>query len=147
MAAKPMKKSSVKFDFRQSARRHFEDAELLRRDVPPRLPNAEQLDGFSAECALKAILMALGCTRHPDGGPEKPFRVHVNALWDQFLGYPGTARYAACLPAPNPFSDWSVDHRYADAGSIPAYDEARRRDAARAALDALDLAISDGIIA
>ena len=64
-------------DFCDAAQRHWEDAGYLLADARP--ANADQLFGLSAECALKAIMLALGMTLRADGAPEKPqHRVHIN---------------------------------------------------------------------
>ena len=55
-------------DFHDAHRRHWQDAELLRKHG--RWANADQLYGFSAECGLKAVMKALGMAVDSMGVPE-----------------------------------------------------------------------------
>lgn len=93
----------VTTDFKDAARRHWEDAELLGSHN--RWPNADHLYGFAAECALKAVMVGLGMQLGPDGKPPKPYAVHIHQLWDQFLIFANgksQAGYAAMLQPSNP---------------------------------------------
>jgi len=56
-------------DFYDACKRHWNDAEHLFDQK--RLANADHLFGLAAECALKAVMVALGMTLLPDGKPEK----------------------------------------------------------------------------
>lgn len=106
-------------DFASAAGRHWSDAELLLGDQ--RFDNADQLFGFAAECALKAVLFADSASWQ-NGEPPKGFRVHVDELWDKVntttlrKRYPGVQ---AVLQSPNPFSNWSTDQRYSVSGTVP----------------------------
>jgi len=102
-------------DFYDAAQRHWEDAGYLLADA--RLANADHLFGLSAECALKAIMLALGMTLRPDGAPADPqHRVHINQLWNEFVSFANArsgAHYASPLSGvPNPFMNWDVNQRY-----------------------------------
>lgn len=104
----------VKADFFDAAKRHREDADCLY--ARGRLANADQLYGFGAECALKAIMEALGMPVRPDGAPgESRHRVHIDRLWREFAAFsegrvPG--RYVSAFLDKNPFDDWNVCQRY-----------------------------------
>jgi len=102
-------------DFADACDRHWEDAESLL--VIERLANADQLFGLAAECGLKCTMLRLGMNVDPEGVPaEKKHKVHIDRLWDTFRSFAGDregSRYAAQLPADNPFSDWSIHDRYA----------------------------------
>ena len=50
-------------DYRDAAARHFQDAELLHAQIPPRLANASHLYGFAGECALKSMMAGKTGTR------------------------------------------------------------------------------------
>lgn len=121
--------------FRECALRHWEDGVLLEREK--RLPNANQLFGVAAECAIKSAL----CTRAefiPDGHLEKDHRVHVDQLWKHINESWGETRLralqkafpalVAVLKQENPFHDWSIAQRYApeDAVSSDAYQRHRK---------------------
>ncbi len=88
-------------DFKDAANRHFEDASFLFD--ADKFPNADHLFGVSAECALKAIMKALGMPVRQDGAPQKrEHRVHINNLWDEFIAFAngfGGAKYSAGLNA------------------------------------------------
>ena len=63
----------------KAALRHWSDAEFCTSDQ--RLPSADQLYGFAAECAFKAALLKLpGCV--DSGALQKRYKEHVNELWE-----------------------------------------------------------------
>jgi hypothetical protein len=120
-----------KIDFSASAKRHFQDAQLLEDNQ--RLANAGQLYGFCAECGIKALLISLGYPTDTEGSPvEKPsngepyIRVHINQLAaikneiDIYARGRNGAKYLALIPNADSFSDWSVHHRYYDEQKIPS---------------------------
>lgn len=86
-------------DFRDAAERHWGDAEYLFSDT--RLANADHLFGLAAECALKAVMQALGMALGSGGVPvDQQYKVHINHLWDEFISFSsgrGGGRYAAAL--------------------------------------------------
>lgn len=113
-------KRIVTTDYPDAANRHRNDADLLLESK--RLPNADQLYGLAAECALKAVLTWLGMETTVDGAPKDKRRYgHINRLWGEFLsfanGHEG-ACYAAMLPQTNPFDNWDVGQRYGQTTSI-----------------------------
>lgn len=67
-------------DFRDTSARHFEDAEILLAQT--RAANADHLFGLSAECSLKAVMLALGMAVNTDGAPADrgPQGPHAGAL-------------------------------------------------------------------
>jgi len=136
-------------DYSGAAKRHWGDAGHLLTDQ--RLPNADQLFGLSAECALKAVMVGLGMVLRVDGAPdEKRHRVHINELWDEFLTFVsnrGGARYSAQLSTvSSPFADWDVGQRYAPGSTIMANQVQGHQAGARLAQKCLDAAILDGAI-
>jgi hypothetical protein len=100
-------------DFAGAATRHFRDGVLLEEDR--RIPNADQLFGFAAECAIKSALVTLPrCMA--DGALATAYHTHVDRLWGlvQVQGiqkrYPGLVAVLKGLQ--EPFADWSTDQRY-----------------------------------
>jgi hypothetical protein len=135
-------------DFSESARRHFEDAGSLREGK--RHPNADQLYGIAAECALKAIMVGLGAPTKPTGDLADPKHwKHLPELWAEFQAFPtgrAGARYLSVLPRDNPFDDWGVAQRYAPTASVKVPAVEAHFKATRAVLAALQRAAEDGIV-
>ncbi len=134
-------------DFRDAAQRHWEDAGCLLTD--DRWANADHLFGLSAECALKAIMLALGMTLHPDGKPaDRQHRVHINRLWNEFVSFANTrdgAHYASPLSAvPNPFMNWDVNQRYHHRTDVSPGIAEEHYQAARMVKQILDQAVLNG---
>ena len=133
-------------DFADAHRRHWEDAELLL--AHDRWANADQLYGFSTECALKVVMRALGMPIDPDGIPEKrEHRKHVQDLWPVFRTFVAGRNgewYLPRLPSGQPFRDWSHHDRYASGAhySRPAVEP--HREAARVVRHMLQRARLDG---
>jgi len=140
-------------NFGNAANRHFRDAVLL--EMNERLPNADQLAGFAAECALKEILIRfLGAQRtrskpvsvHADG--KQTSHGHLPPLWGEVAaalsGRSGGA-FAGFL-AENPFSSWSVDDRYSNGDGIAPNLVAARLAAARRILGYLQIATVRGAL-
>jgi hypothetical protein len=131
-------------DFDAAASRHLDDAVLL--EGHGRLPNADHLAGFAAECALKALLVSyLGA--QPTKG--KPFSMsgakrtdhgHLPPLWEEvkvvLTGRAGGRAFAALL-IQNPFATWSVNDRYNDGRKVTSQLVAKRLSASRQILGAL----------
>ena len=103
-------------DFANAHVRHWRDAELLFQ--AGRWANADQLYGLSAECVLKAVMVADGLPVVTDGSPrDRKYRTHVNTLWDKFLAFVQgrqTGQLLHHLPQCNPFASWSIRNRYAN---------------------------------
>ena len=101
-------------DFANAHIRHWQDAEFLF--LAGRWANAGQLYGLSAECGLKAVMVANGLPVDATGSP-KGHKKHIDELWGKFLGF-FQGRQAGPLlhhlPQSNPFALWSISNRYAN---------------------------------
>jgi len=126
--------------YAEAAVRHWSDAEFLNNDH--RLPNADQLYGLAAECALKVALFQIpSCVSN--GALLGRYREHINELWER-IPLQSVERIAAGLVPllrmpTKPFADWSVDQRYESGDSIKSDAVKKHRDAARRALGAVGL--------
>lgn len=143
-------------DFPLAAKRHWRDAILL--EANGRTGNAGQLYGLSAECGVKALLVALGYPTEPDGSlanpppagtPKVSLHIHqlvskMGVIQGEINGRDG-AKYTAMFPNITKFSNWSIDHRYftdiAIPNSLPAW-----RLAAGEVMRMLDTASLDGVL-
>ena len=120
-------------DFANAHVRHWRDAELLFQ--AGRWANADQLYGLSAECGLKAVMVADGLPIDTASPKYRKYWKHVDTLWDIFRTFvqgSRTGRLLHHLPQPNPFASWSVEHRYAngvhfDRQSVDPHRTAARR--------------------
>lgn len=131
-------------DFADAHRRHWEDAELLFGHG--RLGNADQLYGFSAECGLKAVMVALGMALDPSGRPPRKYARHVHDLWPlfgKFASGHGGGRYAKQLAGQNPFADWSHHDRYARKGYAGSGELSKHRAGARQVRQMVQMASLD----
>jgi hypothetical protein len=136
-------------DFRDAAERHWEDAACLLAES--HMANADHLFGLSAECALKAIMLALGMTLRPDGVPaDRQHRVHIDQLWNEFVSFANArsgARYASPLSGvPNPFVNWNVNQRYNHRADVTPGVAEDHHQAARTVKQVLDQAVLNGDI-
>lgn len=111
-------------NFGEAALRHSRDAEILHEKR--RSSNSDQLYGLSAECALKEIMVTLGAeiTSHGDL-VDRSQRKHIDTLWTEFQAFAAGrkgARYLSPLSSfgHNPFSDWSIEHRYGPDSNAPS---------------------------
>ncbi|HRS17559.1 MAG TPA: hypothetical protein P5234_15090 [Thermoanaerobaculaceae bacterium] len=133
-------------DYVDAATRHRSDADLLHDSK--RWPNADQLYGLAAECALKAVMKALGMAVRADGAPlEHHHRVHIDKLWGEFLSLAngsGGASYAALLTPTNPFANWSVEQRYHCTSSIAQTTVEDHKNGTTAVFSVLSQARQDG---
>jgi hypothetical protein len=133
-------------DYRGAAERHYADAETLA--ISKSFDNADQLNGFAAECALNAILVAAGLMP-ARGKPRNPFDKHVDGAWDQFhlnASGPVVATYVRLVPRQNPFADWRAEQRYAPTGFVTTGVHAAHRAGADAAMLAVRNARADGVV-
>lgn len=102
-------------DYLDAMDRHWLDAEILFKQQPQGLANADQLYGLSAECGLKALMLKLGMKLKDNRPEKKKDQKHADAIWWRYETY-RQGRMPATLaldPKNNPFSDWSIHHRYA----------------------------------
>ena len=138
--------------FASAGERHFRDADYLRDDG--RLPAADHLYGFAAECATKSLLLRFtevsmdpkpGEARtsskpwaeHPDhpGDSDRIIEFgHVNELVKEIKllahGRTGAQVHTALDCDLRVFRRWRVSHRYLDGGYAQAEVVERRRTAA-----------------
>ncbi|MBI5485737.1 MAG: hypothetical protein HY905_00230 [Deltaproteobacteria bacterium] len=139
----------MKTNYAVSARRHWSDAEyLLGAPQTPdllRSPNADQLYGFAAECALKAALLGTHpVVQRADGSIDpKELRIHINVFWPQYhvriAGRRARHLVVAWRGRENPFADWTTDLRYAANEDLPKGDAVgMHRRAAKACLGVLE---------
>ncbi|MEU1177579.1 hypothetical protein ABZ464_08010 [Streptomyces sp. NPDC005820] len=142
--------------FAKAATRHFHDADYLHTDS--RLPSADHLYGFAAECATKSLLLrftdvAIGPSKKPEvvdpADPEKPLQFgHVDQLvrevrlWAHGRG--GAALYSALDGDLRAFRKWNVSTRYSDGSYAQAEMVERRQGAARRILCLHEQALLNG---
>lgn len=134
-------------DFSDAANRHWKDGCYLYADS--RLANADQMFGFSAECALKAVMIGLGSgvdTKDAPSGYDK----HINKLWVEFATFAqsrGGARYSATISGiQNPFATWLASQRYFHHGDITQPSVDSHRNGAKIAMNVLSSAVLDGVV-
>lgn len=144
---------TVSVNYVVSARRHFNDANILLGAGNASYPNAGQLFGFTVECGLKALLLACGVTRDADGGVPGRFRTHMPTLSNNIVTagtlIPDGARsahYHALLPSLHALSDWKVDHRYFIDSALPLSSLPNWQLAAKEITEMIDQAIADGVL-
>lgn len=136
-------------DFRDASDRHLEDAELLLAQT--REANADHMFGLSAECSLKAVMLALGMAVNADGAPaDRGHKVHMPELWAAFQSFAEgrlASRYLEPLDKANPFSDWAVDQRYWARAAITISAASSHRTAAAQCRQSLEKLLLDGVTA
>jgi hypothetical protein len=156
----------LKQDFTSAAKRHFWDADYLHKDG--RLPTADHLYGFAAECAIKSLLLRFtDVTMEPRPGEEKPSSKpwaehpdhpedpakliefgHVNELIREIKllarGRTGAPLHSALDSDLRAFKKWNVKYRYYDDGYAQTETVDRRRNAARNILVLHERAQIDG---
>ncbi len=137
-------------DFKDAAERHWSDAGTLFQQN--RLANADHLFGMAAECALKAVMQALGMVGDASGAPadrkHKIPKIHINDLWTQFITFAdgrNAAQYVSLLPAgTNPFADWHVNQRYEHQSQFAQNVVQQHQQGAKNAMAVLQQAKQDG---
>ena len=129
--------------FAEPARRTFQDAQTLW--FAGRLGTSDHLFGLAAECALKAILCGRGVISQDP--PEKPYKVHVEKLWEEYTaalsGLPGSV----VALGSNPFLNWKVDDRYSDDAAFTEARVAQHRVGAETSMKAFEEAAAQGVVA
>ena len=137
----------------ESARRHMKDARVLMD--AGRQANAGQLLGFSVECGLKALLVACGVEKDPEGGVSfgSKLREHLPKLNTKIvsLGHlipdgQRSTHYLAMLPNVDKFLDWKVEHRYFRESALPLTSLPQWNLAAQEINEMLDQAEIDGVM-
>jgi hypothetical protein len=122
-----------------AALRHWVDGNLL--ETSGRVPNADHLYGFAAECAIKSALATL-LPAAATGQLERRYREHIDKLWALVLLQNIQRRFPALhaiLRTPNAFHDWSTHHRYTDGSPVTPQMIARHRKASQRLLAAVGL--------
>ncbi|MER6104584.1 hypothetical protein ABT115_20215 [Streptomyces sp. NPDC001832] len=135
--------------FASAATRHFHDGDYLRKGS--RLPSADHLYGFAAECAVKSLLLrftevAIGPlegeekpsakprVRHPEDSERIIEFGHVNELVREIKlfasGRSGAPLHALLDSDLRVFKKWNVKYRYYDGGWVQSDVVDKRRDAA-----------------
>ncbi|MFE0184658.1 hypothetical protein [Streptomyces olivaceus] len=146
--------------FAKAAKRHFEDADFVHRDS--RLPTADHLYGFAAECAVKSLLLrftdvAMGASnkpeiQHPDPPEDDPDRTlqfgHINEMVREIKllarGRSGAPLHTVLDSDLRVFRRWHVSTRYTDGTYAQAEVVQRRCDAARRILALHEQALLNG---
>ncbi|MFD0391323.1 hypothetical protein ACFQ4K_31330 [Tistrella bauzanensis] len=116
-------------DFADAHERHWQDARSL--SSAGRLPNADHLYGFSAECGLKALMVCFGMTMGTDGPVDRKDREHIDRLFQRYESYRSNSRHpsaaAYTITSTTAFDDWHASQRYANGtgshspGSMPMH--------------------------
>ncbi len=103
-------------DFRDSATRHFRDAETLK--VAQLVDSAAYHYGIAAECAIKVVIAPTGvdsqARKHISRTPEKDLR----SIAMLRLRGRRSAPLLKLLQMPGFFANWDVEMRYAVSGSV-----------------------------
>jgi len=133
-------------DYYNAFQRHWKDAENLY--AASRLPNADQLYAYSAECGLKCLMQQFGMSVDPSSGmPPSEDRVHADKIWDRYATYTtgkGAARHA--LPPTNPFDDWHMSLRYVHDSNFNKSMVDKHKSGAETVRILIDKAILEGIL-
>ena len=127
-------------DYAAAAIRHFRDGDLLEGNR--RVANADQLFGFTAECAVKSVLVELA--GFLAGGRLAPaYYKHINQLWASVPLQSIQRRHRGLVVVlkglPQPFADWSTDQRYGPDGVVTDDAIGRHRQAAARVLGSVGL--------
>lgn len=134
-------------DFYEAFSRHDADADLLLQNG--RWANADHHYGLAAECALKALLLRQGIPS--DNGDirsdrqYRPYRKHINDLWDTYQSFMQT-RHAYAIPPANPFQDWDIAQRYASKTDITEQTARTHGAAVGTIKQVIRQAILDGVL-
>jgi hypothetical protein len=139
-------------NFYEASQRHYADAVLLQNSN--RLPNAGQLYGLSAECGVKALMIAVLGTKLPEKYRKHPDKL-VNLI-PIFLtavsGRQGIHYFTAVQQKFKAFggcSPWDVDDRYeSDTANISKWNSrsADWIEAARTVQQKLEQVHIDGVL-
>jgi len=134
-------------DFGDAHKRHWEDAEILF--TKSRWANADHLYGISAECGLKALIVAFNGTQH---------KLHLNqnknnttlvqeyqSAWSAYLVGRPEAYKISTLP-PDFFKGWSVDQRYHSQSLFNEQTTEKRKSNAGHVYEMVKAARSEGFI-
>jgi len=113
----------------------------------------DHVGGLAAECALKAVLEALGFFNDDRGVPldkvPERFHEHLPIIWDELvlvMGGRAEGRLLASLPMQNPFSAWSIFGRYDGDWEAPHSAAEARVEGEMATMRVLEAALLDGVL-
>ncbi|WP_444961611.1 hypothetical protein [Nocardiopsis sp. M1B1] len=135
-------------EFAGAARRHFDDAELLRANS--RWPNADYHYGFAVECALKSLLLRyLGATVNQNNKPQigSYSLGHLPPVWNRaHLEAQGRSatKLVSAMGTANPFDGYDVAHRYRGNPQVDAEVLSERRETAHRMLSLHQQALVTG---
>jgi hypothetical protein len=130
-------------NYLEAAHRTLAHANTLG-EPEPRRGTADHLLGLASECALKAVLAALG-EIPADTAPPRPYKVHIDRLWTEFAVHVGGRGHATLLLSnENPFAAWRVDHRYEGDEVFDADRLSRHRRGAEEIFEILQNALVEG---
>lgn len=135
-------------DFADSCQRHWDDAERLFSSG--RWANADHLYGFSAESALKRLMLAFGMhfNFERDMPRDRDDRQHIDLIWQRYQTYQGNCHSAGAyaLDPVNPFHDWRASQRYDHQSAFSQHIADSHRYGAMLAKDILKQAQLDGVV-
>lgn len=135
-------------NYREASRRHYADAERLWADE--RVPNASQLHGVAAECAIKWLAIRTGLGPTPGGSVPMSWKKHLPNLMQLLNQHIAQANgktastYTALMPNLQDFADWTIDHRYSVCDRSPL-SAPRWRQAAKETQAMLEQAVLNGL--
>jgi hypothetical protein len=92
-------------------------------------------------------MIAFNVPTDASGSPKRPYREHVDVLWNEFVAYMSGragANYLSFIPTTNPFVDWKVEHRYEEDALVTQPRAVGHRTATEAVMKMLEQAILDG---
>ncbi|HFK7184829.1 TPA: SAM-dependent methyltransferase [Serratia odorifera] len=133
-------------DFTDANERHWYDAELLLERE--RLANADHLYGFSAECGLKALMIAFGMPCDETGSPQKRNDwKHIDQLSVRYESYRSGGEFSDyCCDNLDAFTNWHTGDRYANQVEFNAEYVHSHRIVAQAIRSLVEIARKRGII-
>lgn len=135
-------------DFIDSCTRHWDDAEVLF--TAGRWANADHLYGFSAESALKSLMLTFGMPfdSSRDMPSDSKDKKHIDALWLRYETYRGAGYPAGdyALPSINPFDDWNASQRYANQSHFNQIIAEKHKNGANLVKNILKQAQLDGVL-
>ncbi|MFF0047834.1 hypothetical protein [Streptomyces sp. NPDC005498] len=156
-----MADTSQETHYASAAERHFRDADYLHDDG--RLPTADHLYGFAAECASKSLMLRFTDVSMNPKKPGKPpaFKpwipdpdtgkpVDLGHVPDLVAALPLLARgrsgpqLVAALHVLSVFGTWRVEDRYSDGSTVVDTVVADRRKAAHHVLSLHEQAVLNG---
>ncbi|WP_406478458.1 hypothetical protein [Streptomyces sp. NBC_01615] len=151
---------SVEYQYACAAARHFHDAVYLHDDQ--RLPTADHLFGFAAECAVKSLLLRftteVSMTNGKGQPSDKPWWYNPDKNKMEWLGHidhvlqtvsllthgRNSPELLQAMDRLSDFASWNVADRYTDGTTVEASVVACRREAATLVLTLHEQAVITG---